>query len=312
LEVFPTHGAGSYCVAPASSDRTTTIGRERTTNSLAQASSEEEFIERALAGLPSYPAYYKYLRGINQKGPRILGGIPVLKPLSPSEVQAMMDVDTGMVVLDVRHGRAFGAGHIPNSYGIRVDAPLTTWAGWLIPFGSRIVLVAESTEQTLAATRQLIRIGYDDLVGRLEGGIEAWAREYPVETIESMNVKELRERMETAKEGSRPVGEGSRLPLLLIDVRQRSEWDEGHIPGAIHFEGGRFAREDLPFPYDRPLIIQCSTGNRSMSVSSVLRRRGYRNVIQLEGGIKQWEKHGFPVMKENSEYGLQEDSERGL
>ena len=283
VDVFPTHGAGSYCVAPASKERTTTIGRERMDNALAQPQSEEEFVKRALANLSSYPTYYKYMRAINQRGARILGGIPVLTPLSASEVKAMME--DGVVVLDVRHGNAFGAGHIPNSYGIRVDAPLTTWAGWLIPFGSRIVLVGESTDQIVAATRQLIRIGYDDLVGTLEGGIEAWAQEYPVETMKSMDTKELRERLDE---------------VMLIDVRQRSEWDEGHIPGAIHFEGGRVAWEELPFPHDKPLAIQCSSGNRSMSVSSVLRRRGYHNVIQVEGGIKQWEKNGFEITQENS------------
>jgi hydroxyacylglutathione hydrolase len=282
LEVFPTHGAGSYCVAPASKERTTTIGHERTNNSLVQTQSEEEFVQRALKGLPSYPTYYKYMREINQKGAKILGGVPVLNPLSAGEVKALME--EGVVVLDVRHGKQFGAGHIPNSYGIRVDAPLTTWAGWLIPFGSRIVLVAESTEQIVAATRQLIRIGYDDLVGRLEGGIDAWAREYPVETIAGINAKELRER---------------RDEVMLIDVRQQSEWDEGHIPGAIHFEGGRVAWEALPFPHDRTLAIQCSSGNRSMSVSSVLRRRGYRNVVQVEGGITKWKMYGFPVTKGN-------------
>ncbi len=285
LEVFPTHGAGSFCVAPVSSERTTTLGRERMNNPLVQARSEDEFIQRALTGLPSYPVYYKYMRAVNQKGARILDGVPVLKPLSAGEVKALMDAEAGLVVLDVRHGKLFGAGHIPGSYGIRVDAPLTTWAGWLIPFGSRIVLIAESPEQTVAATRQLIRIGYDEIVGRLEGGIDAWAREYPVGTIPAMNTKELRERVEE---------------VLLIDVRQQSEWDEGRIPGAVHFEGGRFAWEDLPFPHDRPLAIQCSTGNRSMSVSSVLRRRGYRNVIQVEGGITKWKMHGFPITKEDS------------
>lgn len=286
LDVFPTHGAGSYCIAPASSERTTTIGNERMTNRLALAHSEEEFVRRALEGLPSYPTYYKYMREINQRGAKILGGLPVLKPLSPDEVKAMMD--EGGVVLDVRHGKQFGSGHIPNSYGIRVDAPLTTWAGWLIPFGSRIVLVAESTEQTVAATRQLIRIGYDNLVGRLEAGIDAWAREYPVESIPSINAKGLREQLE----------DDDRRPLL-IDVRQESEWDQGHIPGAIHFEGGRVAWDELPFPHDRPLAIQCSSGNRSMSAISVLRRRGYRNLIQVEGGITKWKLHGFPVTKEN-------------
>jgi len=108
-----------------------------------------------------------------------------------------------------------------------------------------------------------------------------------------MNAKELRERLEE-------VGSDGRPSILLIDVRQKSEWQQGHIPGAIHFEGGRVAWEDLPFPADRPLAIQCSSGNRSMSVSSVLRRRGYRNVIQIEGGIRKWQMHGFPITKEDS------------
>jgi hydroxyacylglutathione hydrolase len=286
LEVFPTHGAGSFCVAPTSPDRTTTIGRERMTNSLALARSEEEFVQRALTGLPSYPIYYKYMREINQKGAKLLGGIPVLKPLPAGEVKAMMD--EGVVVLDVRHGRRFGAGHIPNSYGIRVDAPLTTWAGWLIPFGSRIILVAESTDQTVAATRGLIRIGYDGLAGYLDGGIDAWARAgYPVETVPSMDVKELRERLNE---------------VTLVDVRQLSEWNAGHIPGAMHIEAGRIAWDDLPFPHNRPLAIQCASGNRSMSVSSVLRRRGYHNVIQVEGGINQWQKHGFEITKGKSTF----------
>lgn len=283
LEVFPTHGAGSFCVAPASSDRTTTIGKERKTNALAQPQSEEEFIKRALTGLPSYPTYYKYMREVNQRGAKILGGIPVLKPFSASEVKAMMDADAGVAVLDVRHNKAFGEGHIPNSYGIRVDAPLTTWAGWLIPFGSRILLVAEDADQRVEATRQLIRIGYDDLVGYLEGGIEAWSREYPVETIQSMNAKELRERL----------GE-----VQVVDVRMRSEWDAGHIPTAIHFEGGRIAWEELPFPHDKPLAIQCASGNRSMSAISVLKRRGYHNVIQVEGGINQWRMRRFEVVQD--------------
>lgn len=281
VDVFPTHGAGSFCVAPVSAERTTTIGGERMNNELARAQNEEEFVKRALEGLGTYPTYYKYMRAINQKGPKIFGGIPVLKPIPPSEIKTLMD--EGVIVLDVRHGRKFGAGHIPNSYGIRVDAPLTTWAGWLIPFGSRIVLVSESTEQTVAAVRQLIRIGYDNLVGTLEGGIEAWAREFSVETMPSMDVQELRERLNE---------------VMLIDVRQRSEWDEGHIPGAIHFEGGRVPWEPLPFPHDKPLAIQCSSGNRSMSVNSVLRRRGYRNVIQVEGGITKWKKNGFEITQE--------------
>jgi hydroxyacylglutathione hydrolase len=281
VNVFPTHGAGSFCVAPVSSERTSTIGHERKANALALAHDEEEFIKRSLTGLPLYPMYYKYMREINQKGAKILGGVPELIPYSAAEVKSLME--GGVIVLDIRHQRAFGAGHIPNSIGIRVDAPLVVWAGWVIPFGSRIVLLGESADDREEATRQLIRIGYDDIAGYLEGGIEAWAREYPVEQVEMWSPKELRERLKE---------------VTLIDVRRLSEWNDGHIPGAIHFEGGRIPWEELPFPADKPLAIQCASGNRSMVAISVMKRRGIQNVIQVDGGINKWKMNGFEVTQD--------------
>ncbi len=278
VNVFPTHGAGSFCVAPVSSERTSTIGKERQTNALALANNEVEFIRRSLMGLPLYPTYYKYMREINQRGAKILGGVLILKPLSANEVKSL--VDEGVVVLDVRHQKAFGAGHIPNSFGIRVDAPLVVWAGWVIPFGSRIILLGEDADERSEATRQLIRIGYDDLVGYLDGGIDAWAREYTVETVRSLSSKELKEQLNE---------------VTLIDVRRLSEWESGHIAGAIHFEGGRIPWEELPLPMDKPLAIQCASGNRSMVAISVLKRRGIQNVIQVDGGINKWKMNGFEV-----------------
>ena len=281
VEVFPTHGAGSFCVAPASKDRTTTIGRERKTNQLAQPMNQEEFIKRALTGLPSYPTYYKYMRPLNQNRVKILGGVPVLKPITPTEVKSLMD--EGVLVLDVRHQKAFAAGHIPGSYGIRVDAPLVVWTGWVFPFGSRIILLTESAGDREEAMRQLIRIGYDDVVGYVEGGIEAWAKEYPVETVSAIGPKELRERLSE---------------VTLLDVRMLSEWNEGHIAGAIHFEGGRVAWDELTFPKDKPIAIQCASGNRSIIAISVLKRRGIHNVIQVDGGITKWKMSGFDIVKD--------------
>ena len=281
VEVFPTHGAGSFCVAPASKDRTTTIGRERKTNQLAQPMNQEEFIKRALTGLPSYPTYYKYMRPLNQNRVKILGGVPVLKPITPTEVKSLMD--EGVLVLDVRHQKAFAAGHIPGSYGIRVDAPLVVWTGWVIPFGSRIILLTESAGDREEAMRQLIRIGYDDVVGYVEGGIEAWAKEYQVKTVSAIGPKELRERLSE---------------VTLLDVRMLSEWNEGHIARAIHFEGGRVAWDELTFPKDKPIAIQCASGNRSIIAISVLKRRGIHNVIQVDGGITKWKMSGFDIVKD--------------
>jgi hypothetical protein len=111
VAVYPTHGAGSFCAAPGGLDRTTTIGRERAHNPLAQLRDEDAFVVHALSELPDYPVYYRYLRPINQRGPRLLRGLPAPQPLAPAQVRAWMDA--GGAVLDVRAAAAFAGGHSP-------------------------------------------------------------------------------------------------------------------------------------------------------------------------------------------------------
>lgn len=282
MNVYPTHGAGSFCIASASNDRVTTIGRERRSNPLTQPQSEEEFVQRALSGLPSYPYYYRYMRGLNERGPTLLGGLPTLDPLTAAEARDL--IERGTLVLDVRRKEAFTEGHIPGAFGIQVQAPLVVWAGWLVPFNAPLILIAENLEQRLEAVRHLIRIGYDNLRGYLEGGLESWvAAGYAVEAAATLSVAELRER--------RHSGEA----LIILDVRQDSEWESGHIPGAIHIENGRLPYEQLNLPHDQPIAIHCASGNRSIAGYSVLRRLGYDNVIQVVGGFEAWERAGFEI-----------------
>lgn len=284
VAVYPTHGAGTFCAAPTSSERTSTIGRERLTNYLLQAQTEEAFIKAALTGLPSYPVYYPYVRAMNRRGPRVLGGVPVLKPLQPDAVQAL--AENGVAVLDVRPWRRFAEGHIPGAYGIQVDAPLSTWAGWLIPFGTPLVLVSDSITDQVEAVRQLIRIGYDDLRGYMAGDMEAWAEAgLPIETVPTLSVRELHERLNDKDD------------LLVLDVRQQNEWDAGHIPGALHIENGLLATHTPALPTERPIAVHCARGSRSMAGISVLLRKGYHNLIQVEGGFTAWRAAGGEVIR---------------
>lgn len=283
VTVYPTHGAGSYCNAPVSKERVSTIGRERIGNPLAQAVGEERFVLQSLSGLPAYPTYFKYLRAINQRGPALLGGVPVLKPLGPEEVRRFST--EGVAILDTRPPEAFAAGHIPGSYGIPVGSPLSTWAGWVIPFGSPLILVSSDEKEREQAVRQLIRIGYDDLRGTLQGGLEAWT--YPVASVPVMHAQELKERMEQGK-----------APLIL-DVRSDREWRAGRLPGATHIEAGRLPFEDLPLPRDELVVIHCHRGDRSTVSASVLEQRGYRNFAVLAGGFHQWEEAGFEVVRDD-------------
>lgn len=286
VQVYPTHGGGSFCAAPTSMDRETTIGRERRTNRLAQASSEEEFVRMALSGLPSYPAYYRYLRDVNRTGPRILGGVPPIEPLSSQRVRQFME--TGAAVIDIRSPREFAAGHLPGSYGIPLVSPLVTWAGWVVPFGSPVLLVADDPAKREEAVRQLIRIGYDDLRGYLDGGVRAWrGAGLPTAHAPMIDIAGLHDWMQSGN------------PPLVIDVRFDTEWRAGHLPDALHLEPGRIAAGEAEgVSRDRPVVIHCGSANRATVGLSLLKRRGYRNLTLLDTGFGNWRDAGYEVVEE--------------
>ena len=284
--VYPTHGGGSFCAAPASNERTTTIGRERHTNRLTRVFSEDEFVRLSLSDLPSYPAYYRYLRAVNQKGARVLGGVPALEPLPPRAVENA--VANGVSVIDIRTPREFARGHIPDSYGIPLVSPLMTWGGWVVPFGSPMILVSDDPVKREEATRQLIRIGYDDLRGYLDGGIAAWqAAGLSTARTRLVDVNELHD---WVQRNDAP---------LIVDVRSDAEWRAGHMPDARHIEAGRITESAATqVPRDRPVVLHCSASNRATVGLSLLERLGYRDLMVLDTGFGNWREAGYEVVKE--------------
>jgi hydroxyacylglutathione hydrolase len=283
VAVYPTHGAGSYCAAPQAAERTTTIGRERQQNPLARARDEEEFVRLALSDLPYYPTYYRYLRDLNRRGPRLLGGLPEPAPLSPHEVRQALDA--GAWLVDTRAPLEFAGGHVPGSTGIPLTAPLNVWAGWVIPFGAPIILTGSEGEEREAAVRQLMRIGYDELRGFLAGGVAAWqAAGLPLASVPVLAARQLHRRLEEGQE------------LAVLDVRQDSEWQAGHIAGATHVAAGRLPAADLPFGKHQAIVVQCAVGDRSTVAISLLEQRGFDNLFLLEGGLKHWQEKGLPVV----------------
>ncbi len=280
--VYPTHGAGSFCIAGSTTRRTTTIGMERLTNPLLRPKTEDAFVQRALSGLPLYPSYFLRMREINRRGPRILGGLPALQPRSPRVLPDL--AAEGVAILDVRPADAFAAAHIEGSYGIDLALGLAPWAGWLIPFGTPLVLLAETPEARDESVRGLIRIGYDDLRGFVEGGIESARREgLPIESIPMWTVNELGERL------------GSSDPPVVLDVRTDAEWFQGHIPGAVHLEAGRIPEAGPLLPSDRTILAHCVHGARSTAVAAVLARKGFRSLALLRDGVQEWASAGFVV-----------------
>src|SRR5438876_7337481 len=172
IAVFPTHGGGSFCGTGGSSGHETTLGHERRTNPFFLTTEVMPFLARALSQ-HRYPTYYRDMAAINRGGPPLIGRtLPALTRLAADEVGRMMD--DGAAVVDVRTGRDYDRGHVPGSYSVGIDGPVTAWVGWLIARGRPLVLVGGTENELRKAQRQLLRIGFDTIAGVLDGGIDAW------------------------------------------------------------------------------------------------------------------------------------------
>lgn len=290
VEVLPTHGAGSLCGRGISAKRTTTIGYERRFNPALQHTDKTEFVEFVLAGNPGIPTYYKRMRPTNQAGPAEWR-LPEPNLLPPAEVQHL--AGHGAIVLDTRPNIAFGGGHIPGAINIALDASFVTWVGWLLPADVPLVLVLESPEQWSAAVTALARIGYERVAGYVQGGMEAWAGAgLPVERIAQWSVHELHERLE----GERTRGGD----LAVLDVRMDSEWQAGHVAGAIHIPLDELPRRlgQLAAYRDRPLAVICGSGYRSSVAASLLEQHGFTGLANVLGGMSAWEAARYPTTRE--------------
>lgn len=269
--VLPTHGAGSFCATtPPQDERTSTVGRERRSNPALRAPDEEAFVREQLSGLLAFPAYYAHMAPINRAGPPLLGGVPSPPPLPPAEVEAA--VRAGARLVDGREGAAFAEAHVPGSLDVPLEDSFASYVGWLVPFGTPVVLVADEPAERAEAVVQLFRIGYD-VLGWLDGGVDAWrdsgrpTSSYPVATLDEL------------------VRQAASGATGILDVRQRSEWDAGHLPGSEHgFVGELPAR--LPGLIGRgPLTIACASGFRASIAASLLHGAGARVRLVARGGV---------------------------
>jgi hydroxyacylglutathione hydrolase len=282
VTVYPTHGAGSFCTAAPGSARITTIGQERRNNALLSAETPEAFAQELFASMPSYPTYFRHMRELNRRGPRLLGDLPHLDALSPYEVQARKQ--RGEAVVDLRPVAQYAARHIHGVYHIELRPAFGSWVGWVVPFRTPVVLVSDVTDGLEDAVRQLIRIGYDELPGYLAGGMDAWERAgLPVERVSVITMLELRERLMRHES------------LVVMDVRQAHEWAAGHIPAATLVEAGALPLAELDLPQDQTIATHCAHGQRSATALSVLEQRGFRHLALITEGVDQWRAAGGPV-----------------
>ena len=284
VEVYPTHGAGSFClVTPAGSGgSTTTTGQERRTNPFFQAATEDEFLDLASGRMPTYPAYYSRMAAVSVRGPQIMGSLPRVYPLGARELWVRPQRDAEAI--DNRSVGEYARAHIPRSYNIPFGGSAGTWVGWLLPEDVRLLLVADSPADREEMVRQLVRIGYDNLDGYLDGGMEAWLESrLPVASLGAMTPAELYEELE--------AGDGP----AVVDVRFAAEWDEGHVPGATHVELGDLQAKAGSLSSDGSYAMLCAAGVRASTAASILRREGIERVSVVVGGTEAWKAAGLPI-----------------
>jgi hydroxyacylglutathione hydrolase len=264
--VWPTHGAGSFCSAPPGAERTSTIGTERVTNTLLRAESEDAFVAELLDSLGTFPPYFLRLGEINRRGPAAVEG-DTLSALTAAEVTSL--VTAGAQVVDVRPVADFGAGHVPGSVSIPLRPVFATWLGWLVDADKPIVVVRNPDQDPAEIVWQARKVGYDQLAGELGGGLAAWtAAGQPTGSIPVAGPEVL---------------DGARV----LDIRQRGEYQAGHVPGADSIELGALTTRASELP-DEPLVVMCGHGERAMGAASLLARTGHHHVTVLDGGPQDW------------------------
>lgn len=277
--VYPTHGGGSFCAVGAGSDRSTTIGAERATNRLVRSASSREFVTLSL-DTGTYPSYYAHMRALNQLGARLLGlSLPTPSGLDISELDTW--IARGAIAVDIRSASEYRRGHIPNTIAAGADGNLSGWLGWVLRPEQPIVLVSDPTEEGLAlvgeAMVQLYRIGFDGVVGFLEGGTDAWTEAG----------RDL-----LSNPTSRAVELAGRLDadelLIVVDVREAAEWHSSHIPGSVNIPVHDIPKSSGELPFEVPLFVHCGHDYRATLGGSLLERSGYRNITILEDGWEGW------------------------
>jgi hydroxyacylglutathione hydrolase len=289
LQVWPGHGAGSACGKSLGAVPQTTVGYELRFNWALGVAKEDDFVRQVLAGQPDPPKYFAEMKRVNRDGPRIVGDFAKPARMDPARLREV--IAAGAVVVDTRTAADHAAGHVPRTLNIPFNNSFTTRAGWLVPYGRDVyVLVGDAdaagAEAAAAAARDLALIGFDRLAGYFDPtALAAWDAEAALEKTPQMGAADVARRLDG------PAAER----VAVVDVRERSEWEAGHIAGALNIPLGHLTDHVAELERDRPLVLHCQSGGRSSVAASLLRSLGFTNVFNLSDGFTGWQRRGLPV-----------------
>lgn len=282
LQIWPGHGAGSACGKGMSAVPQSTVGYERRFNWAFAVEDEAKFVRQVLEGQPEPPRYFGEMKRINRMGPPLLGVIALPERVGEHRIGELLAA--GATVVDTRPAAEFAAAHIPGTLSIPFNNSFATWAGSLLPYDQDLYLLLDGEVPGLLdrILRSLLMIGLDRVRGHFAAdALAIWKGEgKPLGRVAQLSVGELSEQREN---------------LTVVDVRGRSEWDAGHLPGATLIPLAELADRLAEVPADRPVAVHCQGGGRSAIAASLLLARGRRAVANVSGGFSAWERAGMPV-----------------
>jgi hydroxyacylglutathione hydrolase len=275
VTVMPAHGAGSSCGKNLSAELTSTIGEQRATNPSVQPMTEDDFVELITHGQPAAPSYFTVDAAMNKRIHPLLDQARTIPALTPAQIRTALD--DGVRMVDARSVDDFAAGHLRGSINVGFDGRFAETGGMVADIGDKIALIAYPGDEQTAALR-LARVGSDNVIGYLDvdhGGV------FPAE---------LSDLVRTATRVT--VGELDNLlaedAVILIDIRNPGEVEQGSIPGAVHIPLAQLrSRLDL-VPTDRSIVVHCAGGWRSSVAASLMRANGFEHVSDLVGGYNAW------------------------
>ncbi|WP_339759033.1 MBL fold metallo-hydrolase [Algoriphagus aquimarinus] len=282
LIVYPAHGAGSACGKNMSKETSDTLGNQKKTNYALQEMSKEEFTKQLITGLTPPPAYFPQNVMMNIEGYDSIDDVLErgVKPLTPKEFEAVAN-ETGALILDTRAPQVFNKGFVPNSINIGIDGSFAVWVGAMIPDLKQQILVVSDEGREEEVVTRLARVGYDHAIGYLKGGFDAWKKSgEEIDQITSISASELAEIKKEDKN------------IHVLDVRKISEFQSEHVLDAENAPLDYINESMLKIDKDKTYYVHCAGGYRSMVFNSILRARGYDNLIDVKGGFKDLKESG--------------------
>lgn len=281
--VYPGHGAGSACGKKMSSDTTGLLGDQKKFNyALREDMTKKEFVKEVTSGLVEPPQYFPKNAVMNKMGYTSLDEVREqgLTPLSVRAFKAAW-AEREALVIDTRPEEKFIEGFIPGSIFIGIDGSFAMWVGALLTdLQQPILFVAEEGREEEVVTR-LSRVGYDNPIGYLEGGLEAW--------------KTAGEEVDSMEEVSPEAFKALYQDVNFLDVRKESEFDAQHVEGATNFPLDFINRNMAQLDRNNKYYLQCQGGYRSLIASSILKARGFEQVVNVQGGFKALLENSFPT-----------------